>query len=130
MQIGPSGGCLTEDHLDLPLDFDSLQEAGAAIGFSERPQVIMDDTTCIVEVARFFMDFTQNESCGKCVLCREDKHAGYPAAVVDGEVPLSWMLLKSVRPSRKARCAAMGKTAPNPVLTTMKYFRDEYLARG
>ncbi len=66
---GPSGGCLTEDHLDLPLDFDSLQQVGAMIGSGGL--VVMDDKTCMVEVARFFMNFTQNESCGKCVPCRE-----------------------------------------------------------
>ena len=66
---GPSGGCLTKEHLDLPLDFDSLKKAGAMIGSGGL--VVMDDKTCMVEVARFFMNFTQNESCGKCVPCRE-----------------------------------------------------------
>ncbi len=66
---GPSGGCLTKEHLDLPLDFDSLQKVGAMIGSGGL--VVMDDKTCMVEVARFFMNFTQNESCGKCVPCRE-----------------------------------------------------------
>ena len=66
---GPSGGCLTEEHLDLPLDFDSLQGVGAMVGSGGL--VVMNKQTCMVSVARFFMQFTQNESCGKCVLCRE-----------------------------------------------------------
>jgi len=66
---GPSGGCLTKEHLDLPLDFDSLKKAGAMIGSGGL--VVMDENTCMVEVARFFMNFTQNESCGKCIPCRE-----------------------------------------------------------
>ena len=66
---GPSGACLTEEHLDLPLDFDSLKKVGAMIGSGGL--VVMDEDTCMVEVARFFMNFTQNESCGKCVPCRE-----------------------------------------------------------
>ena len=75
---GPSGGCLTEEHLDLPLDFDSLKKVGAMIGSGGL--VVMDEDTCMVEVARFFMNFTQNESCGKCVPCREGTkpHAGDP----------------------------------------------------
>ena len=66
---GPSGGCLTEEHLDMPMDFDSLKKVGAMIGSGGL--VVMDEDTCMVEVARFFMNFTQNESCGKCVPCRE-----------------------------------------------------------
>ena len=66
---GPAGGCLTEEHLDLPLDFDSLKKVGAIIGSGGL--VVMDEGTCMVETARFFMSFTQNESCGKCVPCRE-----------------------------------------------------------
>ena len=70
MQIGgPAGGCLTEEHLDLPLDFDSLKKVGAIVGSGGL--VVMDEDTCMVETARFFMHFTQNESCGKCVPCRE-----------------------------------------------------------
>ena len=66
---GPSGACLTKEHLDMPLDFDTLKKVGAMIGSGGL--VVMDDKTCMVEVARFFMNFTQNESCGKCVPCRE-----------------------------------------------------------
>jgi len=127
---GPSGGCLTEDHLDLPLDFDSLQEAGAMIGSGGL--VIMDDTTCIVEVARFFMDFTQNESCGKCVLCREGtkRMLDILQRIVDGEGTLEDLdALEEIGEAvKEGSLCGLGKTAPNPVLTTMKYFRDEYLA--
>ncbi|NMB25058.1 MAG: NADH-quinone oxidoreductase subunit NuoF [Firmicutes bacterium] len=127
---GPSGGCLTADHLDLPLDFDSLQSAGAMIGSSGL--VVMDQNTCIVEVARFFMNFTQNESCGKCVLCREGTRRMLEILqkIVDGEGKLSDLdsLEEIGEAVKEGSLCGLGKTAPNPVLTTMQYFRDEYLA--
>lgn len=127
---GPSGGCLTEEHLDLGLDFDSLQAAGSMIGSGGL--VVMDETTCIVEVARFFMNFTQNESCGKCVLCREGTRRMLEIlqGIVEGrgkEEDLA--LLEELGGSVSAgSLCGLGKTAPNPVLTTMENFKDEYLA--
>ena len=127
---GPSGGCLTEEHLDMPLDFDSLTKAGAMIGSGSL--VVMDEDTCMVEVARFFMNFTQNESCGKCTPCREGTKRMLEILqnIVDGkgkdgDIELLLELAETV--SSNALCG-LGKSAPNPVVSTIKYFRDEYEA--
>ncbi len=126
---GPSGGCLTEYHLDLPVDYDSLCGAGAIMGSGGL--VVLDEDTCIVEVARFFMSFTQRESCGKCVPCREGtKHMlGMLQKIVDGKAtPEDLSLLEETALVVKdASLCGLGKTAPNPVLTTLRYFRDEYI---
>ncbi|NLY74401.1 MAG: NADH-quinone oxidoreductase subunit NuoF [Firmicutes bacterium] len=127
---GPSGGCLTKDHLDLPLDFDSLLSAGAMVGSGGL--VVMDENTCMVEVARFFMNFTQNESCGKCVPCREGtkRLLEILQRAVDGEgKPEDIEVLEDLALAIKdGSLCGLGKTAPNPVLTMLKYFREEYLA--
>lgn len=127
---GPSGGCLTAEHLDLPLDFDSLKKAGAMIGSGGL--VVMDDSTCMVEVARFFMNFTQNESCGKCVPCREGTRRMLEILerIVSGEgqegdIDLLLELADTI--SNTALCG-LGKTAAFPVVSTIKSFRDEYEA--
>lgn len=129
---GPSGGCLTftEQHLDMALDFDSLKKVGAMIGSGGL--VVMDENTCMVEVARFFMNFTQNESCGKCVPCREGTRRMLEILerIVAGKGELEDLdvleeIAKTV--SETALCG-LGKTAANPVLSTLKYFRDEYVA--
>lgn len=127
---GPSGGCLITPNLDLPLDFDSLKKVGAMIGSGGL--VVMDNNTCMVEVARFFMHFTQNESCGKCVPCREGTKrmleilerivAGQGK---DGDIELLLELAETV--SSTALCG-LGKTAAAPVISTIKNFRDEYEA--
>ena len=127
---GPSGGCLTREHLDLPLDFDSLKSAGAMVGSGGL--VVMNDKTCMVNVARFFLEFTQRESCGKCVPCREGTEQMLTMLndIVEGRATLKTLenledLAKAVQ---KSSLCALGKTAPNPVLSTLKHFRDEYLA--
>ncbi|MCQ2515379.1 MAG: NADH-quinone oxidoreductase subunit NuoF [Saccharofermentans sp.] len=127
---GPSGGCLTEKDLDIPLDFDSLQKVGAMIGSGGL--VVMDDHTCMVEVARFFMNFTQNESCGKCVPCREGtkRMLEILERIVagngrDGDIELLEELADTI--SHTALCG-LGKSAPSPVLSTIKNFREEYEA--
>lgn len=127
---GPSGACLTKEHLDLPLDFDSLKKAGAMIGSGGL--VVMDDHTCMVEVARFFMNFTQNESCGKCVPCREGtkRMLEILERIVagngqDGDIELLQELGEMI--SATALCG-LGKTAASPVLSTIKSFREEYEA--
>jgi NADH-quinone oxidoreductase subunit F len=127
---GPSGGCLTKEHLDLPLDFDSLSKVGAIIGSGGL--VVMDDKTCMVEVARFFMDFTQKESCGKCVPCREGTKRMLEILnrIVDGQgrdgdIEMLKELGETI--SKTALCG-LGKTAAGPVLSTIKYFEDEYKA--
>ena len=127
---GPSGGCLTAKDLDLPLDFDSLSAAGAMIGSGGL--VVMDGKTCMVEVARFFMNFTQNESCGKCVPCRggtKQMLAVLERIVAgegrEGDIELLLELAEMI--SNTALCG-LGKTAALPVISTIKNFRDEYEA--
>ena len=129
---GPSGGCLTfgEGQLDMPLDFDSLKKVGAMIGSGGL--VVMDEDSCMVEVARFFMDFTQNESCGKCGPCREGTKRMLEILEkivagkgTEGDIDLLEEIAETV--SKTALCG-LGKSAANPVLSTLKYFRDEYMA--
>ena len=127
---GPSGGCLTEEHLDLPMDYDNLIKAGAMVGSGGL--VVMNEDTCIVEVARFFMNFTQNESCGKCVPCREGTKnlLKILERIVKGQgtmEDLDTLEELSLAVKDGALCG-LGKTAPNPVLSTLKYFKDEYIA--
>ena len=126
---GPSGACLTEEHLDLPLDFDSLRKAGAMIGSGGL--VVMDEDTCMVEVARFFMNFTQNESCGKCVPCREGTRRMLEILekIVAGKGEMSDLdMLEELSDTiTSTALCGLGKTAANPVVSTLKYFRDEYI---
>ena len=125
---GPSGGCLPESQFDLPVDFDALWEAGSMMGSGG--MVVMDDTACMVDVAKYFLTFLQDESCGKCVTCRigvdrmleivTDIAEGRGAAEqIDLLEDLAWTV------SVGSLCA-LGKTAPNPVLSTLRYFREEY----
>lgn len=127
---GPSGGCLTKEHLDLPLDFDSLKKVGAMIGSGGL--VVMDEDTCMVEVARFFMNFTQNESCGKCVPCREGTRRMLEILerIVQGKGKVEDLdLLEELAATITATAlCGLGKTAANPVVSTLKYFREEYMA--
>jgi NADH-quinone oxidoreductase subunit F len=127
---GPSGGCLTKEHLDLPMDFDSLKKAGAMIGSGGL--VVMDDHTCMVEIARFFMHFTQHESCGKCVPCREGTRRMLEILerITGGngeEEDIETLLELGEMISQTALCG-LGKTAAFPVLSTIKSFRSEYEA--
>ena len=126
---GPSGGCLTEKDLDIPLDFDSLKKVGAMIGSGGL--VVMDEHTCMVEVARFFMNFTQNESCGKCVPCREGTRRMLEileriTAGNGTEEDIDLLLELADTVSNTALCG-LGKTAPSPVVSTIQNFREEYL---
>ncbi len=127
---GPSGGCLTEEHLDLPMDFDSLKKLGAMIGSGGL--VVMDEDTCMVEVARFFMHFTQNESCGKCVPCREGTRRMLEILerIVANEGTLEDLDLLEELSSTITETAlcGLGQSACKPVQSTLKYFRHEYLA--
>ena len=129
---GPSGGCAcaSEEHLDLPLDFDSLKKIGAMIGSGGL--VVMDEDTCMVETARFFMSFTQNESCGKCVPCREgtkrmleilDRIVANEGTLED--LDLLEQLAENI--TNTALCG-LGQSACKPVVSTLRYFRNEYLA--
>lgn len=127
---GPSGACLTEQHLDLPLDFDSTKKAGAIIGSGGL--VVMSDDTCMVELARFFMNFIKNESCGKCTACRD----GVPRIlkilenITEGCGKLEDLdtLEELSEMVRICSLCGLGKTATNPVVSTLKYFKDEYIA--
>jgi NADH-quinone oxidoreductase subunit F len=127
---GPSGGCLTEEHLDLPLDFDSLKKVGAMIGSGGL--VVMDEDTCMVEVARYFMNFTQNESCGKCVPCREGtkRMLEILERIVSGKGTISdlEMLEELADTISSTALCGLGKSAASPVVSTLKYFRSEYIA--
>lgn len=129
---GPSGGCLClgADHLDLPLDFDSLKKVGAMIGSGGL--VVMDEDTCMVEIARFFMNFTKNESCGKCTPCREgtSRMLSLLEDIVEGRGTMVHLdLLTELASSiKETALCGLGKTACNPVLSTLEHFREEYEA--
>ena len=125
---GPSGGCLSTDFLDIPIDFDSLTEAGAMMGSGG--MVVMDEDTCMVDVARYFLDFTQKESCGKCTFCRIGTHhlLSILERMTKGEGREGDLAqLEDLSEDMKnGSLCGLGKTAPNPVLTSLKYFKDEY----
>ena len=127
---GPSGGCLGVEHLDLPLDYESLPRVGAMVGSGGI--VVLDDSTCMVELARFFMQFTQQESCGKCVLCREGtkQMLALMEDIVGGKSqPGDLALLEeTARAVKIASLCGLGQDAPNPVLSTLALFRSEYNA--
>jgi NADH:ubiquinone oxidoreductase subunit F (NADH-binding)/NAD-dependent dihydropyrimidine dehydrogenase PreA subunit len=127
---GPSGGCLPAELLDLPVDYESLAQAGSIMGSGG--MIVMDENTCPVDIARYFLDFTQKESCGKCPPCRvgtrqmlnilERITSGQGQ---EGDIERLQRLAETVR---DGSLCALGGTAPNPVLTTIRYFRDEYEA--
>ncbi|MBN1769894.1 MAG: NADH-quinone oxidoreductase subunit NuoF [Deltaproteobacteria bacterium] len=127
---GPSGGCLPAEQLDLQIDFESLTAAGSMMGSGG--MIVMDDRTCMVDVARYFIDFLIEESCGKCVPCREGlTQMGHLLhAITEGRATDDTLAeLEALAPVvQDASLCALGQTAPNPVLSTIKYFRDEYLA--
>jgi len=127
---GPSGGCLPETLLDIPIDYDSLREAGSMMGSGG--MIVMDEDNCMVDAARFFLDFSTKESCGKCTMCRlgtlqmlrilEDVAAGR------GKTEDIDVILTLAEDVKAGSLCGLGQTAPNPVLTTLRYFRDEYEA--
>ena len=127
---GPSGGCLPEHFLDTPIDFDSLAEAGAMMGSGG--MVVMDEDTCMVDVARYFLDFTQKESCGKCTFCRiGTKHLLRILERItrgEGREEDLEQLENLSRDIKNGSLCGLGKTAPNPVITSLRYFREEYEA--
>ncbi|MGB2800315.1 MAG: NADH-quinone oxidoreductase subunit NuoF [Dehalococcoidia bacterium] len=127
---GPSGGCLPESALDLPIDFDSLTDAGAMMGSGG--MIVLDEDDCMVEIARYFLEFTQRESCGKCTFCRLGTKQ--MLEVLDeitkgkGRIEDIDMLMELAQDIKAGSLCGLGKTAPNPVLTTLRHFRDEYEA--
>ncbi len=126
---GPSGGCLSEEFLDLPVDYESLASAGSIMGSGGL--IVMDEDTCIVDIAKYFLDFIQKESCGKCVPCRVGTR--HMVEILDkithGEGnPDDLLALRTLGDTiKKGSLCALGGSAPNPVLTTLRYFRNEYL---
>jgi NADH:ubiquinone oxidoreductase subunit F (NADH-binding)/(2Fe-2S) ferredoxin len=125
---GPSGGCIPAKHLDLPVDFDSLREVGSMMGSGG--MVVMDEDTCMVDIAKFFLSFTQSESCGKCPPCRIGTYQMLQVleritsgAGKEGDIELLEDLGKNIV---NGSLCGLGNSAPNPVLTTIKYFREEY----
>ncbi len=127
---GPSGGCIPEEHLDMPVDFDALTELGSMMGSGG--MIVMDDHTCMVDVAKYFVAFLKEESCGKCTTCREGLQRMYEILdkITEGKGTLADLeLLEEMAPViQQGSMCGLGKTAPNPVLSTLRYFRDEYLA--
>ena len=127
---GPSGGCLPASHLDNPIDYDSLNAAGSIMGSGG--MVVMDETTCMVDIARYFLDFTQKETCGECIPCRlgTKQMLDMLVDITEGKgKPEDIDLLVDMGEAiKKGSLCGLGQTAPNPVLTTIRYFRDEYEA--
>ncbi|GAG61610.1 unnamed protein product, partial [marine sediment metagenome] len=127
---GPSGGCIPARLIDLPVDYEKLTEAGSMMGSGG--MVVMDEDTCMVNVAKYFLSFTRDESCGKCTPCREGIKRMYEILddITKGKGKESDLkLLKELAEIVKdSSLCGLGQTAPNPVLTTLKYFRNEYLA--
>ena len=127
---GPSGGCVPESHIDTPVDYESIAKVGAIMGSGG--MIVMDDRTCMVDMARFFMDFIQDESCGKCTPCREG--TGRMLEILNkitqgrGEPEDIDLLEELSAMIRDSALCGLGQTGPNPVLSTLHYFRDEYEA--
>lgn len=127
---GPSGGCIPVEHLDVPVDYESLTELGAIIGSGGL--VVCDEDTCMVDLARYFLEFTQQESCGKCVPCRVGTRAMLDTLerICDGDGrdgDIEYLIELAEHVKNSSLCG-LGQTAPNPVLTTIRYFREEYEA--
>lgn len=127
---GPSGGCIPAELADTPIDYESLNEMGAMMGSGGL--VVLDDTDCMVDIARFFLSFTQHESCGKCTFCRlgTRRMLDILEKITQGKARREDLdeLEKLAHWTKKGSLCGLGKTAPNPVLSTLKYFRDEYEA--
>jgi NADH-quinone oxidoreductase subunit F len=127
---GPSGGCIPAEHLDTPIDYDSLAAIGSIMGSGGL--VVMDETTCMVDVAKFFLNFTQLESCGKCTPCREGtkRMLELLQKICDGEGELEDIdtLERLAKVIKNSALCGLGQTCPNPILTTLRYFRNEYEA--
>ena len=127
---GPSGGCIPEQYLDTPVDFDELTKLGSMMGSGG--MIVMDEDTCMVDVAKYFVNFLEGESCGKCVPCREGLHrmGEILSDITRGKAEMEDLdLLEDLAGTlRDGSLCALGTTAANPVLTTLRYFRDEYVA--
>ena len=127
---GPSGGCIPEEHIDSPVDYESLKKIGSIMGSGG--MIVMDETSCMVDVAKYFMEFCMSESCGKCVPCRagtQQMH-GILEKITAGEASPADMelLVELCDLVQNTSLCGLGQSAPNPIVTTLKYFRDEYLS--
>jgi bidirectional [NiFe] hydrogenase diaphorase subunit len=127
---GPSGGCIPQQHLDMRVDYESLAAVGSIMGSGG--MIVMDDTACMVDVARYFMDFCREESCGKCIPCRVGTAQLHTllSRIAEGEAsPDDLRRLEELSDMVKhTSLCGLGQSAPNPVFSTLRYFRDEYLA--
>jgi NADH-quinone oxidoreductase subunit F len=127
---GPSGGCLPQSALGLPIDFDSLTKAGAMMGSGG--MIVLDEDDCMVEIARYFLEFTQRESCGKCTFCRLGTKQMLETLdeITKGKGSLKELdsLIELAEDVKTGSLCGLGRTAPNPILSTLRYFRDEYEA--
>ena len=127
---GPSGGCIPAEHLDVPIDYDNLKEIGSMMGSGGL--IVMDEDTCMVDIAKFFLEFTVDESCGKCTPCRIGTRCMLEILekITKGQAEMEDLdkLEELCRHLQSASLCALGQTAPNPVLSTLRYFRDEYIA--
>jgi NADH-quinone oxidoreductase subunit F/NAD(P)H dehydrogenase (quinone)/NADP-reducing hydrogenase subunit HndC len=127
---GPSGGCVPEECLDTLVDYEAIAKVGAIMGSGGA--IVMDENTCMVDMARFFMDFVQDESCGKCTPCREGTRRLLQILekICDGKgEPSDINVLEELSPVIKSSAlCGLGQTGPNPVLSTLRYFKDEYIA--
>ena len=125
---GPSGGCIPAEHIDTPVDFEEIVKVGAIMGSGGA--IVMDENTCMVDMARFFMDFVQDESCGKCTPCREGTRRQLQILenICEGHgKPEDILILEELSEViRSASLCGLGQTGPNPVLSTLRYFREEY----
>jgi NADH-quinone oxidoreductase subunit F len=127
---GPSGGCIPAELADTPVDYEELKKTGAIVGSGG--MIVLDDTSCMVDIARFFLDFTQKESCGKCTFCRigTKRMLETLGKITQGDATLDDLesLVDLGEKIKVNSLCGLGQTAPNPVLTTARYFREEYLA--
>ena len=126
---GPSGGCIPKEHLDIPIDYESLSSIGSMMGSGGL--IVMDDSKCMVNISKFYLDFTVSESCGKCTPCRvgTKRMLEILEKICEGEADEEdlFKLEKLALNIKKSSLCGLGQTAPNPVLSTLKYFRDEYM---
>ena len=127
---GPSGGCIPAEHLDVPIDYDNLKEIGSMMGSGGL--IVMDEDTCMVDIAKFFLEFTVDESCGKCTPCRigTRRMLEILEKITKGQATMEDLdkLEELCSHLQSNSLCALGQTAPNPVISTLRYFRDEYIA--
>ena len=127
---GPSGGCIPAEHLDVPIDYDNLKAIGSMMGSGGL--IVMDEDTCMVDIAKFFLEFTVDESCGKCTPCRigTRRMLEILEKITKGQATMEDLdkLEELCYHLQSSSLCALGQTAPNPVLSTLRYFRDEYIA--